>query len=361
MKDSMIVRITLLTWIAIFTVFLPITPEACVICFPYPKTTLADRLIKSESVVMAREKIGKPYFFTPVQVFKKPINNNVIKAFIDSSSRRKLKQNHEDVVVLVRQAQDGDWRYIAYADIKFQTFIRSILEQADDWVGINGSNTRVAFFAERITDSNRLIREQAYLELGRAPYYLIKKMATSVPRDQIRGFLSNWRLIEWHSLYILMLGQSQHPDDREYIRMKFETAARYGFKTNLSAWVTAFVEAYPNTGIHEIEALYFSDKDRAPDELKEVCKGLSVLGSEGGIPYKLEIIHRRRRIVRSYATLLKNHPVMAGEVAKDLTIWKIQALVDPLSNIIKDDSMRDRSSIFAVNYYLSIANRFPKQ
>ena len=130
---------------------------------------------------------------------------------------------------------------------------------------------------------------------------------------------------------------------------------------NLSAWITAFIEAYPDTGIDEIEAMYFSNKDRTPDELKEVCKGLSVLGSEGGIPYKLEIIRRRRRIVRSYATLLKNHPVMAGKVAKDLTIWKIHALVDRLSNIIKDESMLDPSSIFAVNYYLSIANRFPKQ
>ena len=157
-----------------------------------------------------------------------------------------------------------------------------------------------------------------------------------------------------------MLGQSNHPDDQAYIRMKFENAAHYGLNTNLSAWVTAFVEAYPNTGIHEIEALYFSDKDRTPDELKEVCKGLSVLGSEGGIPYKSEIIHRRRRIVRSYATLLDNHPVMAGEVARDLTKWKIQALVDPLSNIINDGSMLHLSSIFAVKYYLSKAHRFPK-
>jgi hypothetical protein len=346
---------------AIFTLFLPITPEACVICIPYPKTTLADRLIKSESVVMAREKIGKPYFFTPVEVFKKPINNNSFKAFIDSSSRRKLKQNSEDVVVLGRQAQDADWQYFAYADIEFQPFIRSILEKSNDWRGKNGINTRVAFFGEHITDSNQRIRQQAYLEAGRAPYASIKKIASSVPRDQIREFLSNWRLIEWHSLYILMLGQSQHPDDREYIRMKLESAAQNRLQMNLSAWITAFIEAYPDTGIDEIEAMYFSNKDRTPDELKEVCTGLSVLGSEGGIPHRLDIIQRRHRIVKSYASLLKNHPVMAGQVARDLTIWKIQALIDPLSNISKDDSMLDPGSAFAVEYYLSMAYRFPTQ
>jgi hypothetical protein len=158
-----------------------------------------------------------------------------------------------------------------------------------------------------------------------------------------------------------MLGQSHHPDNRKYIRMKFETAARYGFKTNLSAWVTAFFEANPNTGINEIEALYFGNKDRTLDELEEVCKALSVLGSEGGIYRNLRIIHRRHRIVRSYSVLLKNHPVMAGQVAKDLTLWKIQALVECLSNIIENESMLHPSSIFAVKYYLSMAHRFPKK
>ena len=32
-----------------------IATEACVICIPYPQTTLADRLIGSDAVVMARE------------------------------------------------------------------------------------------------------------------------------------------------------------------------------------------------------------------------------------------------------------------------------------------------------------------
>jgi hypothetical protein len=46
-------------------------PNACMICVPYPKTTLADVLSESESVIFAREKIGKPYFFRIVKVLKR--------------------------------------------------------------------------------------------------------------------------------------------------------------------------------------------------------------------------------------------------------------------------------------------------
>jgi hypothetical protein len=115
-----------------------------------------------------------------------------------------------------------------------------------------------------------------------------------------------------------VLGQSRYPDDLAYIRNKLENYAQYQISRNLSAWVTAFVESQPDSGVEEIEKLCFSTRDRAQDELEEVLKGFSVLGSEGGIPFKPEIVDRCHRIVKSYSTLLDNYPIMAGLVAKDL-------------------------------------------
>jgi hypothetical protein len=88
-------------------------------------------------------------------------------------------------------------------------------------------------------------------------------------------------------------------------------------------------------------------------------KGFSVLGSEGGIPFKPEIVDRRRRIVKSYATLLDNYPIMAGLVAKDLATWKTRALVPQLSSIKNGEPILDPKSLLAVNYYLSMASNFP--
>ena len=156
-----------------------------------------------------------------------------------------------------------------------------------------------------------------------------------------------------------MLGQSQHADDRAYIRNDLENYAQYKLTRNLSAWVTAFIESQPDFGVEEVEKLYFSTRDRTQDELEEVLKGFSVLGSEGGISFKPEIVDRRHRIVKSYATLLDNYPIMAGLVAKDLTNWKTRALVPQLSRIKNGEPILDPSSLFAVDYYLSMASKFP--
>ena len=316
-------------------------------------------LIAVDAVILARESVEKPYTFRVVEVLKGTSGDDDFDGFINSWARRMLKQNSEDAIVFTRQDTEPGWQYMAYADTEYQKFVRAIIAQSARWQEIGGDQRRIDFFAKYLNHSDQLISEQAYLEVGRAPYAEIRRIADSVPRHKIRQFLLNWRLIEWHSLYILMLGQSRHPEDLTYIRHKLETAAAYGFKTNLSAWVTAFIEVYPKTGVEEIETLYFSTPDRTRDELQEVLKALSVLGSDAGSRFTPDSFNRQRRIVSSYGTLLDNHPMMAGQVAKDLTIWKIQALVDPLSGIIVKEPGLDPDAKMAVSYYLSIAPRFP--
>jgi hypothetical protein len=334
-------------------------PTACMICVPFPKVTIADLLSESDTVILAREADHVPYSFYPVAVLKGAAANTPIDAFIDSSSRRKLKLNPTDAAVFVKKKADKDWRFIANADTHYQNFLREIIQQTAQWQTFNGNRARIKFFAAHLNDSDPKIQEQAYLEVGRGPYASIGRIAGSVPRERIRAFLVNYRLIEWHNLYILMLGHSSHPEDRAYIRNKVESASRFGLTINLSAWVTAFIEIHPATGVEEIERLYFSRKDRTKEELTEVLKGFSVLGSEGMLEKDPALVKRQHRIVGSYAPLLEHHPGLAGMVARDLTVWRIQALVEPLSEILEKEPHLDPMDRFAVQYYLSMAKRFP--
>jgi len=351
-------KISLAAGVASLLTLCAVEVAACPICVPYPTTTLADVLIESESIVMVREDNERPYVFTPVEVLKGTTEGHEIDAFLDSTSRRRLKQNPDDVAVLVRSAPEEAWRYRSYASPDSQGFLRAIIEQSSHWNGARGSDRRISFFTQYLTDPNPLIRNQAYLEAGRAPYSVIKTIAEAVPRDQILEFLADWRLVEWHSLFILMLGQSKLPSDHAWIRSQVERRARFGITTNLSAWTTAYIEITPETGIEDVEALYFAERNRTPDELEEVHRSLSVLGSEGGAVAEPRIAQRRRRIVKSYAILLEHHPTMAGGVASDLTNWKTRALVDQLSSIMESETMLDPGSEMAVSYYLSMAPRF---
>lgn len=358
-KNNLCLKAACLVMCVVYvSILYTITIEACLVCIPYPLTTLADNLIGSDTVIMARERSDKPYSFFAVDVLKGSRNKKDFEAFINSTARRMLKQNPEDVVVFRREDAKSDWQYIAYADFEYQQFIRSILWQSSRWQEFKGNRHRIDFFAELLNHRDQQIREQAYLEVGRAPYASIKRIAGIVSRQQIREFLDKWRFTEWHSLYILMLGQSRDPDDLAYIRKQLESTAAHGLKTNLSAWVVAFVETNPKTGVEEIENLYFSNKNRTAEELQEVCKGLSVLGSEGSFRFATELVDRRHRIVNSYGTLLENHPLMAGPVAKDLTNWQIFAFVDRLTQIKENDFALNPDTEMAITYYLSISINF---
>ena len=347
--------------VALQLAFISTLAGACMLCVPgsYPKTTLADTLLQSKTVVMARERRDKARTFYAVEFLKGAIDGNDFHAFVNPKELRMLRQQPEDVVVFRRENLGSNWQYIAYADNEYQEFIRSILGQSSKWQKIRGSRDRIDFFAERLKHSNQQIKEQAHLEVSRAPYASIKRIAGTIPRQQIREFLGGRRFFEWHRLYILMLGQSRHPDDIAYIRRHLESAAAYGLKTNLSAWVTAFIETNPETGVEEIENLYFSNKSRTKNELQEICMSLSVLGSEAGYSLARELFERRNRIVHSYDNLLENYPQMAGPVAKDLTIWQIRAHVERLTQIRDNESALNPDSKMAITYYLSISQGFP--
>jgi hypothetical protein len=330
--------------------------RACQICVPYPEKTLADRLLENDEIIFAREVPGSPYVFYQVEAIKGSGVTEPFRMFCDSTTRRKLNAIPDSAVVLAKE-QDGSWRLMTFADAGFSSFIRTLLSVSGDWSGRSSNQERLRFFSKLLNSEDPRIYEQAYMEVGRAPYSMIKDLAAEIPRKQIYDLLLNYRLIEWHNLYILMLGQSRESKDLEYIRDKVQSAAQFGSTRNLAAWVTAFIESHPDSGIEEIERMYFMSKNRTNEEIEQVMASMSVLGSQS-ISSDLRIFKLRSKIVRSYAKLLENYPEMVGFVSKDLAAWRVQAYMDRISEIRENPEILDASSTYLVDYYLSVAPGF---
>ena len=342
------------------TAFLhPPPAKACAICVPYPERTLADRLLEFDQIIFAREIENSPYVFSPVETLRGAEARGPIKLFCDSSTRRKLLHIPESAVVIARMSDAEEWRMITFADISYQPFIRGVVENGNKWFDSPGDGDRVRYFSNFLTSAHPMIQEQAYLEVGRAPYSVIKPLASEIPREQIYELLANFRFIEWHSLYILFLGQSDNPDDVAYIRKQIESAARLGMTTNLAAWLTAFIEAHPETGLEEVKTWYFSTPGRTREELAQVMTSLSVLGSQETAE-DFPVFLLRDRIISSYALLLENYPEMAGRVARDLAMWQVGAHIERLTEIRKQMTQAEPSEIYQLDLYLSMARSYPK-
>lgn len=290
------------------------TVEACPICLTLPEKSAADHLLAAKTVVLAREDPERPFHFAAIETLVGEPESGEIDLFLDSVTRRLLKAHPERTVVLarIRDKAEWVWRRLGVSDAEFGPVVREIVSQRATWK--KDPQARVTYFGERLSHSNGQVRELARLEIAAAPYEEIRKLGRAVPREELRRSLRNVREVAWHPLYILLLAQSGHPDDRAYLLESFDSAARLGSSQRLAAWATAFVELRGRDGLAVIEERYCHNVDRTRAEIEAIVQALSVLGTGG--PGELQT-----PIVALYRTLLQHHPAMAPQVGRDLEAW----------------------------------------
>ena len=80
---------------------------ACPVCLEKPEATLAERLLRADAVVLAREDPGRPYHFSPVATLHGVAGAAPIPLLLDSATRRLLAARPEDGVLFLRN--DEGW------------------------------------------------------------------------------------------------------------------------------------------------------------------------------------------------------------------------------------------------------------
>ena len=331
-----------------FTWLLAGAVEACTICVPYPTRTVADFLIESPVVVLARENPDKPFSYRIIEPLKGEPSGFDVDLFIDSGTRRMLTAHPEHGVVLVR-ASGGEWRSLGFADAEVEAVMRRILHRAPAWASnATASSGRLAFFARLLGHDNRRLHELAYLGVGRAPYSEIGRISGMWPAVQIRVLLANPRYLEWRPLAIMMLAHNGNEQDHRFLVRAYSTSESLGISNNLAAYATALIEIERADGVAMIEDHYFRRPGREQGELEAVIEALSVHGS-GGHTFL------RPRIVEAYGVLLDNYgSVGAGAVAAAMTRWRRWDLADALAVILAEEAV-DPKTAYAVELHLSRA------
>ena len=236
--------------------------EACQICLPFPKKSVADYLLEADAVVLAREDPEKPFSLRAVEVLKGEVEEMEVDLFLDSTSRRVLSLFPErEIVCVYREGEsESGWRRVGVTDANFEPVVRNILASAEEWKA--SPDARLNYFAPFLGHEDEQLRVLAHLEVARAPYNEIRKLGGVLSRGEIRSFLGNIRNAEWHALYILFLAQSEVEDDRERIRKSIRSGAEFGLSLQLAAWATAYVEIDEEEAIDFITARYECGRDQ---------------------------------------------------------------------------------------------------
>ena len=322
--------------------------EACMVCIPFPEDTATDQLLRGDVVVLARENPDKPFSFVAVEVLKGDLDDPAIDLFVDSTTRRRLALGPEHSVVLTLDAATNHWQSAGFGTPAYQALVRDILAQAPSWDLSGRAENRATFFLPYLTHADPAIHELAYLEVGRASYDTIRRADRVVPTEQVHRFLSNPQYLEWHALYILLLGVDAHPDEKKAIRAAMESSAQFDSTLNLSAWATALIEIDGAQAIDWLEAVYLDAPGRKSDAVLEIVKALSVHGAR-------KRSSLRQRIADSYGVLIQSHPSLAGWAARDLTSWNDWRFADELAALRESQSNMDGATAYAIDYYIGRA------
>ena len=325
--------------------------EACVVCIPFPEDTVTDQLLQADVVVLARENPDKPFSYVAVVVLKGDLDEPGIDLFVDSVTRRRLTFNPDQSVVLTFDGAANDWRSAGYATPTYKALAGEILARASTWNRWGQQENRAAFFLPYLAAEDLFVRELAYLEVGRASYDTIRRADSFVTAAQVHRFLANPQYLEWHALYILLLGVDATPDEEKSIRAAMASRMQSNLTLNLSAWATALIEIDRQQAIDWLETVYLSAPDRNPDVVLEIVKALSVHGA-------LERSERsglRRRIAESYGVLIQTHPSLAGWAARDLTAWNDWRFTGELSAVRESRLTMDGATAYAIDYYVGRA------
>lgn len=323
---------------------------ACPICIGFPSRTDADVLLESHCVMLGRPDPVDPFKYAPGAVLKGAYDGTNIDLLVDSTTGRILQVHPQMHVLFVQSLPNGPWQSLGCMNEALEAVVQRVLSAGPSWNGPDAMKQRIDFFLTLVGHTDGRIRELAYLELGRAPYPMVRQLGRVIPREAIEPMLQERRYYEWRGLAILLLAQSDSEADRQHIRDSFQAAERFAIVTHLAAWAAAAMEVDANSTMDQLEEKYFSQGDRTPEELKAIFSAMSMHGSR-------EEFTLRDRIVVCYGRLLERLPELAPQIASDLYAWKRNELADALACVLdqRQDTL-DQAGIMQVQRYLRSVN-----
>lgn len=325
-------KLVLATAVALLMGWLPISVSACTLCIGFPEKTDVDYLLEADCIVLARQSPEDVFTFQPHETLKGRWDGVEIDLLVDSKTRRILRTNEDRCVILVQDRQGGSWRSLGIVSESYVSVARRVVLLLSDSVRKSAdARQRWEFFLPLFGHRDPRIRELAYLELGRAPYSVIKQVGQAASREDWMPMLSDPMYLEWRSLAILLLAQSENPQDKQRVLDAFRSAHRFGLTTNLAAWAAGAIEVDAEATIRFIEDEYLCKASRSEKEIEAVIAALSMHGSQ-------QDSERQDRIVAGYRLLLEYHPPFAPQVADDLYDWGRSELIEELAAIERGET-----------------------
>lgn len=269
-----------------------------------------------------------------------------IDLLVDNSTGRILQVHPNMHVLFVQSMPNGPWQSLGLLNEALEAVVQRILAVGPSWKGPDAMKQRIEFFLTLVGHQDSRIQELAYLELGRAPYPMVRQLGRVVPREAIEPMLQERRYYEWRGLAILLLAQSDSESDRQYIRESFQAAERFAVVTHLAAWAAAAMEVDADSTMYQSKRnilVRLIELPRSSRQYLVPCRCMDHAKSS----------HLETASLRAMDDCWKDCRSLLRRSAEDMHAWKRNELSDALAHVL--DQRReaiDQAGTIKVQRYL---------
>ncbi len=348
-------RTLLIILAIIFGLAEPRAGLACGVCIERPEASLADHILSADFIVLARPAAENPFRYAAHEVLKGQWENlddvPDIPFLIDSVTRRAFRAGPTKSVLLTYGPDYQDstdrsfskaWRRIFLVDPERVEFLENLCSAGALWTyGETDTQDRVQFFAKYLWHPDTALHNAAMIEIGRAPYKLVRPIGDTSTTKQILRDFNDLNRFPYRSVAIRLLGLQTDPQARSIVRARFADVLASG-DLHSYEWALAGIEADEDAAINAI-GLALQNRQKTSVDRQPLIRALAEAG-ESQARFKPQII-------QIFSDALERDPELALQIAIATRQWGNTRLHQQFEALL-DRADTDPATQFALNLAL---------
>ncbi len=295
-----------------------------------PVRTLVDKILESETLVLARQSQNNAHRFKIANVLQGTAHSEPIPFLVDTTTRRRLATNADHGVLLSLDGQ-GNWRYLSYVDQNWQDLVKIVMRQAPMWRDHIHHPDRFAALSLYLNHKDPRLHYLALQEIDRVPYETLRTLRVPVSAETLLEALGSWRDAQYEPINMLLLGLTDAPEAGSFLRQQVDRLHQSSTPGSLGAAATALIEVDGEDGIKHLSRLLLSDKDQPMAKVAAVVEAMAIhsnLGSD----------HLQRTIEETLIGFVRNRPAGAATVARQFSLQRNWS-IGPHLEAMMDDAL----------------------
>jgi hypothetical protein len=315
---------------------------ACMVCIEMPRESLADDFASAQVVALMGPAPADPFRYAPVKVLKgQGASTPPVPLLLDRQTAAQLAADASLAVLGTWSATEG-WKRRAIVTPEAVTVLLSL--QAAD---VSTPEARLAAFGPLQGHPDDVLDQMAQIELATLPYGVLRQLTPRMDRQRFARQMRDLAWRDWQPSLILLMGLSDDPGDRKYLRRAAEVAFGQG-ASNLGAWATAMIEVDGAAALAWLETEVLSDDTRPAADTRAVALALESHAQRQDI-----VGERALQMLRD---LGERHPELAGVLARTLLAAEDWSLAADMQALLDNGGIGDPADVFLVDHYLLAAH-----